>query len=125
MPSLPPIPAPLVGIFAGGRGTRMGGLDKAWLRLPSGEALIERWLRVCAAVQLEAVMVGGNAPSGVVSIVDDPPGIGPLGGLHGLLDHAGGRPVIAVACDMPYVTEALLHKLATHPSLAPAPAPRA
>jgi molybdopterin-guanine dinucleotide biosynthesis protein A len=119
------VSAPLVGILAGGRGTRMGGADKAWLRLPGGEALIERWLRVCAAVQLEAVMVGGHPPPGVVLIQDEPAGLGPIGGLRALLEHARDRSVIAVACDMPYVTEALLHKLATQPSLAPALAPRA
>jgi molybdopterin-guanine dinucleotide biosynthesis protein A len=41
-----------------------------------------------------------------------------------LLGRAGGRRVIAVACDMPFVSERLLEKLALHPSRAYALAPK-
>jgi molybdopterin-guanine dinucleotide biosynthesis protein A len=45
---------------------------------------------------------------------DDPEGQGPLGGLRALLLEGVrlGRPVIALACDLPYVTPELVRRLA-------------
>lgn len=111
---------PLVGILAGGAGRRMGGADKARLLAPGGEQLLPRLLRVCRELSLPAVVVGGgNAPEGVRALSDDPAGIGPIGGLSALLAHAGARPALLLACDLPYLTAPLLGRLASTASAAP------
>ena len=116
LPGAGPAPRVLAGIFAGGRGLRMGGVDKGQLIAPdTGETLIARLLRLAGQVGLDAVIVGGEGreSGGVQRLADEPSGIGPLGGLSALLAHAGERPAIAIACDMPYVDAALLERLAT------------
>jgi molybdopterin-guanine dinucleotide biosynthesis protein A len=116
---------PLLGILAGGRGQRMGGRDKARLLAPgSEEPLIERLLRLGREAGLSCVVVGGRAPEGTTLVHDDPEGIGPIGGLCALLAHAGERPALALACDLPYVTAALIMRLARDPSSAPVLAAR-
>jgi molybdopterin-guanine dinucleotide biosynthesis protein A len=55
---------------------------------------------------------------------DEPPGVGPLGGLIALLRHAGTSPALAFACDMPFVSRALVERLLAAPSDAPIVAPR-
>lgn len=103
-----------IGIFVGGRSARMGGAPKGLLVGPTGETLLARLTRVASAVG-EVIVVGDASAYGVASIPDDPPGIGPLGGLRALLS---GGSAIAVACDMPYVEVEHLRALAEHPSAA-------
>lgn len=105
-----------LGIFVGGRSSRMGR-PKGLLAAPSGsERLVERLARLGREVGLEPVLVGEAAPYEAVlpslpRIGDDPAGIGPLGGLRGLMR---ARPVaVVVACDMPAVDAALLRRLAS------------
>jgi molybdopterin-guanine dinucleotide biosynthesis protein A len=117
----------LAGIFVGGASRRMGGRPKGLLLAPSGETIVARWRRMLDALGVPSLLVGKHdayAPLGIESIEDSPAGIGPLGGLVALLARAGGRRVIAVACDMPFVSEPLLEKLAAHPSHACAVAPK-
>jgi molybdopterin-guanine dinucleotide biosynthesis protein A len=115
----------VLGVLAGGAGTRMGGRDKAALPAPGGlETLLERLVRVGRAAGFEVVLVGGRGFAGVPLLRDVPPGVGPIGGLCALLAHAGTRPAVALACDMPYVSAALLQKLAREPSGAAVIAPR-
>jgi len=120
-----------VGIFVGGASRRMGGRPKGLLMAPDGHSsLVARAVRIVREGLLVPVFVGG-APWldarawGVDVIDDDPPGIGPLGGLHALLGATDATHAIALACDMPYVTTDLLRRLADHPSGAAIVAPRA
>jgi molybdopterin-guanine dinucleotide biosynthesis protein A len=124
---------PLVGIFVGGGGTRMGGVAKGLLPAPgSGEALVLRALRVIAeALPLAPVVLVGDAREyGAVfarAISDDPPGIGPLGGLLALLREArrlGISEVVALSCDLPYFSAALLARLVAEAPGAAALSPR-
>jgi molybdopterin-guanine dinucleotide biosynthesis protein A len=104
----------LAGVFVGGRGTRMGGRPKGLLQTADGVTLVERLRRVLEGVGAEIVLVGASdayAAMGLASVADEPPGVGPLGGLAGLLRKAGERPTLAVACDLPYVSGALLERL--------------
>ena len=117
--------AALLGVLAGGRGTRMGGRDKAALPAPGGaETLLARLIRLGHGAGLEVVVVGRQAAAGVPWIGDDPAGVGPIGGLCALLAHAGARPALALACDLPHATTALIERLARTPSDAPVLAPR-
>jgi len=111
------------GILVGGAGSRMGGRAKGLLLTPDGETIVDRWRRLFSALGLPCVLVGVRpeyAGLGLPIVPDDPPGVGPLGGLAALLARGSA---VAVACDMPYVTEALLRQLVAAPA-APIVAPR-
>lgn len=120
----------LGGVFTGGQSRRMGGRPKGLLAAPeTGEALVVRAVRVMREAGLVPVLVGEASPyralvQGVEEIADDPAGIGPLGGLSALVARGGGGRVIAVACDMPWVSVDALRALAEHPSRAPVVAAR-
>jgi molybdopterin-guanine dinucleotide biosynthesis protein A len=45
------------------------------------------------------------------ALADEPEGIGPLGGLVALLRRAEGGTVLAIACDMPFVSPRLVEGL--------------
>lgn len=104
-----------IGVFVGGRSTRMG-TPKGLLITPTGETLLARTLRIASAVG--EVVVVGDSPYDVASLGDDPPGIGPLGGLAALLSRG---PAIALACDMPYFEEEHLRLLLASEGLIVAP----
>lgn len=112
------------GIFIGGRGTRMGGVAKGLLEAPEGGSLVQRWATLFRALSIEPVLVGEHeayANLELPKIADAVKDIGPLGGLLSLLTRG---PAIAVACDMPFVSERLLAKLASFPSDRPIVAPK-
>jgi molybdopterin-guanine dinucleotide biosynthesis protein A len=122
----------LLGLFVGGRGQRMGGVFKALLVAPGGaETLAARSLRIAREVGLDVVIVGAvgaadlpPSAAALPRLADAPAGVGPLGGLGALLTHAAARPALALACDMPYVSAALLAKLAHTPAAGAVLAPR-
>jgi molybdenum cofactor guanylyltransferase len=119
-------PPPLVGIFVGGASSRMGGRPKGLLRAPDGESIVQRWRSLAKAVGLPSVLVGSAGAYthlGIETVDDDLAGAGPLGGLVGLLKSRPEIQVVAVACDMPYVTADLLKRLAFCPLDAPVIAP--
>jgi molybdopterin-guanine dinucleotide biosynthesis protein A len=94
----------------------MGGAPKGLLLAPdSAESLIARLARVGRDAGLEPILVGsaelGEVGRSLPRILDCAPRVGPLSGLASLLDHAGSRPCIAVACDMPRVSAAFLTRL--------------
>lgn len=120
----------LLGIFVGGRGRRMGHVQKPLLPAPDGApTLLARTLRIAREAGLEPLLVGaaelGDAGRGLVQLSDAEPGVGPLAGLAALLAHAGSGPVIALAGDMPYLDAALLRRLRTEQPSAALLAPRA
>jgi molybdopterin-guanine dinucleotide biosynthesis protein A len=102
----------------------MGGRPKGLLRTPEGVTIVERWRLLFEARSVPLVLVGEATPYGLPSLPDDPPGVGPIGGLAALLVHAGGGMAIAVACDMPYVSGHLLTRLMHAPGGAPIVAAR-
>jgi molybdenum cofactor guanylyltransferase len=122
--------SPVLGIFVGGRSRRMGGQPKGRLPSPTtGEPLVVALVRAGRGAGLTPVLVGDAAPYAdlvpeVPRLADDPPGLGPLGGLAALLAHAAGGVAVAVACDMPHVTAGVLARLVAHPGDAPVVAPR-
>lgn len=109
----------------------MGVPAKGLLPAPSGErSLVERWQTLLVRMELRCVLVGRRAEYAAgalpVALDDDPaggPSAGPLGGLVALLEAAGTGTALALACDMPYVSEALLARLLDAPPCA-ALAPR-
>lgn len=112
----------VMGICVGGRGRRMGGVQKALLCAPdTGESLVARLLRLGREAGHEVVLLGaaelGDAVSGVAQL-PDAADIGPLAALQSLLTYAGGRDALCLACDMPFVTSELLARLAGESSRA-------
>lgn len=117
----------VAGVFVGGAGVRMGGLAKGLLRGPDGSSLVERWAGMLRELGIPIVLVGEGAAYeglGLPMLKDEPPGVGPLGGLVALLRHAGTRRALAFACDMPFVSRGLVGRLLAAPSDAPVVAPR-
>ena len=127
--------AAYIGVLVGGRSSRMGGRPKGLLCTPgSDETLVAHALRVGAEARCAPRWLVGDldAYDAVVArterepeyrgrLRDAPSGVGPLGGLRALLQAAvvcDCEHVIAVACDMPHVSRALLTTLREHPSTA-------
>ena len=106
---------PWCGIFIGGAARRMGGFPKG--RLPvagSGQPIVLHLAALAQSLDLPVVLVGEHAAYhdlGLPFVPDQPAGIGPLGGLAALLTAASGSEVIALACDMPFVSAQILTRL--------------
>lgn len=119
----------VVGVFVGGRGSRMGGALKGLLRSPYGtdhsllSRLLEELETLSATISvLDTVLCAGdhvaayrNAGVTVASIADAPAGVGPIGALRALLLHANATHpdalALALAGDMPHVRASHLRSL--------------
>jgi molybdopterin-guanine dinucleotide biosynthesis protein A len=102
-------------VLAGGRGRRMGG-SKLTIAL-RGEPLIAYPLRALGAVLDDVAVIGKpdlELPelSGVMVWIEPQEPTHPLIGLVEALALAGGRPVLVCAADLPFVTSALIARLA-------------
>jgi molybdopterin-guanine dinucleotide biosynthesis protein A len=102
-------------ILAGGRATRMDGIDKSALHI-GGLRIIERQLRALREITDSIVVVGGDparfAELGVRAVPDVLPGCGALGGIYSALLASDRERTLVVACDMPFLSPALLRRLA-------------
>jgi molybdopterin-guanine dinucleotide biosynthesis protein A len=109
----------LVAVLAGGRGRRLG--EPKPLADLGGEPLIARPLSAAAGAGLPAVVIakaGTPLPALAVPVWREPDEpIHPLLGIVTALERADG-PVVAVACDQPFVTDELLARLAAGPEAA-------
>lgn len=97
----------------------MGGTPKGLLPGPSGEPIVARLASMLRDVGAEVVLVGRNDAYAELRLpqIADAPGIeGPLAGLVALLERS--RTAIAIACDMPFVSPALLARLVAAPPAA-------
>ncbi len=109
----------------------MGGIPKGTLRAPDGTpSLVERLVRLGRQVGARDVVLVGQqpvyAPLALPMLSDAPPGVGPLGGLLALLGHAervACSRVLALACDLPYVSQPIVERLIDHAPEAAAVAP--
>jgi molybdopterin-guanine dinucleotide biosynthesis protein A len=93
-------------ILAGGRNSRMGGRDKAFLRV-GGETVFARSLGVLRRCFAQVVVVS-NTPEkyagfAVDTVADELRGCGPLGGLHAGLGSIATPYAFVIACDMPFL----------------------
>lgn len=90
-------------VLAGGAATRLGGADKPEV-LVGGRALLDHALAAVAGAE-RVVVVGPPALArpGVPTVLEDPPGGGPVAGLAaGLAALGPGADVVVVlACDVP------------------------
>lgn len=106
---------PLLGIFVGGRGSRMGGVAKGLLPEPHGtRSLVARLVDESRGLVRDVVLVGAHEAYeglGLRTLADARAGCGPLAGLVSLLREGHEREVIALACDLPFVDRAFLARL--------------
>jgi molybdopterin-guanine dinucleotide biosynthesis protein A len=100
-------------VLCGGASRRMGS-DKALLELDS-VALLDRATKLLASRCVEVRLAPGAqeryADRGLPMALDRGPDLGPLGGLEAGLLAARTRWVLAVACDLPWLSEAALDGL--------------
>jgi molybdopterin-guanine dinucleotide biosynthesis protein A len=102
-----------IAIMAGGRSRRMGR-DKAFVEI-DGVPMLERVAVAALGTGLPVIVVGRERPEfwrydEVRFVVDRVPDRGPLGGLATALEFAG-MSVLALACDMPFMTVEALNWL--------------
>lgn len=98
---VPPFDAVLL---AGGRASRMGGIDKTAL-VAAGQALSDHAAAAAAGARtlvLVGLRDGRTAPSGVVHVREDPPFGGPVAGIAaGLASVSDPAPwTLVLACDL-------------------------
>jgi len=106
-------------ILAGGSGTRMGGVEKAFLEI-GGEPILDRQLRILAprfAPLLIATAASAADPRflsrGLLHVADRHEGAGPMAGLHASLAACGTEWLFALACDLPFLDGGLMDGMAT------------
>jgi len=99
-------------VLMGGESRRMGA-DKAFVKL-AGETLLQRVLN-CVQPLFDDVMLSGRdlriQVSGTRFITDELPGRGPALGLCSALASSRHPYVFTTACDMPFITPALIERL--------------
>lgn len=107
-----------LGILAGGRATRLGGLDKAWLQRDSVSQVL-RW-RDRFASEVSTTLVSANrdlpryAATGLSAVADGIEGdIGPLAGLAALVAACRTPWLLTIPVDLVVVDEGLLPALVT------------
>jgi molybdopterin-guanine dinucleotide biosynthesis protein A len=104
----------IAAILAGGRSRRMG-TDKALVDF-RGEPLIARPIAAARAAGLEPVAIAKRELAlDVPTWIDRHETSHPLSGLLTALEHG---PVVAIACDQPFVTAELLAELAAQQGFA-------
>lgn len=94
-------------ILAGGRATRLGGVDKREL-VVEGRTIFERQREVLAPRVAEILVSSPRAVAGHRTVADAVPGAGPLAGIAAGLDAATTPWLLVIAGDMPYVSGALI-----------------
>jgi molybdopterin-guanine dinucleotide biosynthesis protein A len=105
-------------ILAGGASSRMGA-NKALMNM-HGEPLIARVAKALTASRfIDEVLLIANAPQEYASLKlpvysDVKSGMGPLGGIYTALHYSQSSHVLVAACDLPFVTSALVDYLCQH-----------
>lgn len=95
-------------VLAGGRGSRLGGLDKGSVRV-AGRTLLDQALEAAAAAARVVVVGDGPVPEGVLLVREEPVFGGPaaalVAGLRALLRPSQAPFVLVLACDLPHSVE--------------------
>jgi molybdenum cofactor guanylyltransferase len=94
-------------ILAGGKATRLGGVDKRELVI-EGRTIFERQRDVLAPRVAEILVSSSRDAPGYRTVVDAVPDAGPLAGIAAGLAAATTPWLLVVAGDMPHLTGALV-----------------
>ena len=105
-------------VLAGGKGSRMGGVDKG-LQPLRGKPMVE-WVLARFAPQVAEIVINANQNLATYEkyghrVVSDAIGgfAGPLAGLHAGLNAAKHPMVVTVPCDSPFLPHDLVSRLLT------------
>ena len=105
-----------LGILAGGRATRLGGRDKAWLQrdgVPQVVRIARRFDAECGAVLVSANRdLSRYAEQGLRAVADEVADIGPLGGIDMLCAHCETPWLLTMPVDIVDANDCLLRTLA-------------
>jgi molybdopterin-guanine dinucleotide biosynthesis protein A len=94
-------------ILAGGKATRMGGVDKRELVI-AGRTIFERQVEALAPCVAEIIVSSPRPIAGYRSVRDPVAGAGPLAGIAAGLAAADTPWLFVIAGDMPYVHRAFV-----------------
>jgi len=94
-------------ILAGGKATRLGGVDKREL-VVDGRTIFERQVAVLRARVAEILVSSPRAIAGFRTVVDAVPDVGPLAGIAAGLAAAHTTWLFVLAGDMPHVHAGLI-----------------
>lgn len=92
-------------VLAGGRGSRLGGVDKASLDL-DGETLLARVLRAVGGAR-RVVVVGEVDAPGAIVVQEEPRHAGPAAAIGAGMVEVAAPHVLVVACDQPFLADAV------------------
>lgn len=105
-----------LGILAGGRATRLGGRDKAWLTrggVPRVLRIARRFGAECSAVCVSANRdLDAYVGHGLNAVSDRYPDIGPMGGIDALLAACRTAWLLTLPVDLVDANDCLLRTLA-------------
>ena len=105
-----------LGILAGGRGSRLGGRDKAWLMrdgVPQVVRIARRFDSECAAVLVSANRdLPRHAAHGLSAVEDRIADIGPLGGIDAMAATCETSWMLTIPVDIVDANDCLLRTLA-------------
>jgi len=106
-------------VLAGGKGSRMGGVDKG-LQPLRGKPMVE-WVLARFTPQVSEIIINANQNVPLYAkyehrVVSDQIGgfAGPLAGLHAGLNAARHPLVVTVPCDSPFLPADLVSRLSKH-----------
>lgn len=97
-------------ILAGGKSSRMGGKDKASLKL-GDKTLLEIMRAKAQSISDRVFIVGSKQKFGPAAIEDLFPNRGPLAGIHAALHSSPTELNLMLAVDLPFVEPAFLRYL--------------
>jgi len=109
-----------LGILAGGQGSRLGGIDKAWLHR-DGIPQVLRW-RQRFQNETSTILVSSNRPDprwqqyGLTTVPDRHPDCGPLSGLDALANVCNTPYLFTIPVDLVEIGPGLLQALAAEAS---------
>lgn len=106
-------------ILAGGKATRLNGIPKGLIQL-NGMPILENQVNLLKKFCHQIIIVSNDSSyhylqsDTIVVISDLIKDIGPLGGLYTGLSFTNKEKNIVLACDMPYVSEDVMHFLISY-----------
>jgi molybdopterin-guanine dinucleotide biosynthesis protein A len=97
-------------VLAGGASRRLGGVDKAMIRI-GDRPMLAHVLAACADADRH-IVVGPRRPGiSAVWCTEDPPGGGPVAAIAAGVAVVQAPVVVLLACDVPYTTTETLRSL--------------
>ncbi|MDZ7635523.1 MAG: molybdenum cofactor guanylyltransferase [Bacteroidales bacterium] len=102
-------------VLAGGKASRFGGRNKALIEV-DGVPIINRTLTLLEPLFREIILAGwpgeSPLPPGVITVDDNFPGLGPLGGIEAAMKVSSSPVIFVLGGDMPWLSGELIESQA-------------